>query len=195
MPRLPEPKARPKETEKDEKTTSLTVKKDDSRQEAKQWKSLLDRVVHKGTNYFRPLSPTDLSRQESEHENEQVLEPTFEEEIEDEDEEEGTYPVPEDNKRNVTWEVECTEEVVKFLKSKRCPPRIIAAAIKKIDRLGHERPRSLCKPVAKGHQLFEAKLRNQLEFFGDMTFNFLTAVRKELTKTALVLLCISILKL
>ena len=160
MPRSPEAKDGPTKGEKDEKT-SLTVTKDDSRQEANQWKSLLDRVVHKGTDYFKtphPLSPTNLSRQESEQGKEQVQDPAFEEEIEDEDDQGSFSGIDSEDKREVTWEVECTEKVVKFLKNKRHPSRIISAATEKIRRLGHERSRSLCKPVAKENKLFEAKL-------------------------------------
>ena len=63
----------------------------------------------------------------------------------------------------LTWEVECTDEVLKFLGNKKTPPHLRKLAVQKIQRIANgEFPgnNELCKSVSrkKGLELYEAKL-------------------------------------
>lgn len=63
----------------------------------------------------------------------------------------------------LTWEVECTDEVLKFLGNKKTPPHLRKLAVQKIHRIANgEFPgnNDLCKSVSskKGFELYEARL-------------------------------------
>ena len=63
----------------------------------------------------------------------------------------------------LTWEVECTDEVLKFLGNKKTPPHLRKLAVQKIHRIANGEFRGnneLCKSVSrkKGLELYEAKL-------------------------------------
>ena len=167
--------------------TNTSPKQQRQKPVAMHWKKLLDKVLKMGEDYFNPAvrSQAQTSSQLAqliEHRSEQSWDPAFDEEIVVEEEKE-MEDVSEQVEKGL-WEVECTEKVVKFLKNnKRHRHRLRDAAMKKIERLGYERSRSLCKRVHSGQfNLFEAKLTESARILWGTSIQFSDQCTKEANK-------------
>jgi len=86
-----------------------------------------------------------------------------------------TEDVP--NFDGLTWEVECTDEVLKFLGNKKTSPYLQNLAVQKIHRIAngefHENY-ELCKPVSrkKGLELYEAKLTKSNRILWEVAIHY-----------------------
>ena len=94
------------------------------------WKDLLKRALEKD-DYFVP--EPDLPRQDSEQENKQVQ--VFDIEKDEDEDDTFAYQNQEGDKE---WEVECTKDVLAFLKDERYPYWLRKRAMTKIERLGYD---------------------------------------------------------
>ena len=167
--------------------TQKSLKQDRQTPIAMHWKNLLDKVLKMGEDYFNPgtvQSQEQTSSQHAqlinEHKSEQSWDPAFDEQIVEEEREIKLIP---EQVENSLWEVECTEKVVKFLKNnKRHRHRLRNAAMKKIECLGYERSRSLCKKVHRQFDLFEAKLTKSARILWGTSIQFSDKCTREANK-------------
>ena len=90
-------------------------------------------------------------------------------------EDSNTEDVP--NFDGLIWEVECTDEVLKFLGSKKTPLHLRRLAVKKIYRIANgefQGDHDLCKLVSKinGFELYEARLTNSDRILWEVTIHY-----------------------